>query len=260
MIQYYVDDPTKPFFVVTASDLPAGDTWPFSSSANPFFVIMNMAIGGTLGMPTDSATSNQPPMLLDYVRQYLPSTVAGPQMTANGNITLKAGAATGNTTTIDMLGTLGTGRVAFSCSTTAPKASCVVTSSDNVNNHTVDFTSSIAAGPTVTVTTTGNAQAAAPSSSTWIGMTAAVMLAFVLIPLPKNSGRVRFGITLAVASLAISLMPSCGGSSSSGGGGGGGGSNGTTPGSYTVTVNAYTVSSSDAATPSATTTFNLTVN
>jgi hypothetical protein len=136
----------------------------------------------------------------------------------------------------------------------------VVTSSDNVNNHTVDFTSSIAAGPTVTVTTTGNAQAAAPSSSTWIGMTAAVMLAFVLIPLPKNSGRVRFGITLAVASLAISLMPSCGGSSSSGGGGGGGGSNGTTPGSYTVTVNAYTVSSSDAATPSATTTFNLTVN
>jgi hypothetical protein len=35
--------------VVTASDLPAGDVWPFSSSADSFFVIMNMALGGTLG-------------------------------------------------------------------------------------------------------------------------------------------------------------------------------------------------------------------
>src|SRR5258708_24784164 len=42
MIQFYVDDPTQPFFVVTASNLPSGDVWPFSSSANPFFIIMNM--------------------------------------------------------------------------------------------------------------------------------------------------------------------------------------------------------------------------
>jgi hypothetical protein len=40
----------------------------------------------------------------------------------------------------------------------------------------------------------------------------------------------------------------------------GGHSNGTPPGSYTVTVNAYTISSSDAAKPSASTTFGLTVN
>jgi hypothetical protein len=59
--------------------------------------------------------------------------------------------------------------------------------------------------------------------------------------------------------LAIVIMPACGGSYSS--------SNppppapnGTTPGNYTVTVNAYTVSSTDAATPSASTTINLTVN
>jgi beta-glucanase (GH16 family) len=259
MIQYYIDDPTKPFFVVTASDLPAGDTWPFSSSANPFFLIMNMAIGGTLGAPTDSGTSNPSPMLVDYVRQYLPSAISPPQMTPNGNITIKAGATAGNTTTIDMLGAMGTGRVTFSCSTNAPKASCVVTSSDAVNNHTVDFTSSTAASPTVTVTTTANAQAAAASSSTWIGMTAAGMLAFVLIPFHKTARRVRFGILLAGAILAIGLMPACGGGSSSGGPPPPP-SGGTTPGSYTVTVNAYTVSSTDAANPSATTTFNLTVN
>ena len=260
MIQYYIDDPTKPFFVVTASDLPAGDTWPFSSSANPFFLIMNMAIGGTLGAPTDSGTSNPPPMLVDYVRQYLPSAISPPQMTPNGNITIKAGATTGNTTTIDMLGTLGTGRVAFSCSITAPKASCVVTSSDSVNNHTVDFTSSGTASPTVTVTTSANVQAGGALPMSWIGMTAAGLLGFVLIPLPKNSVRVRFGIILAIAVLAIGIMPACGGGSSSSGGPPPPPSGGTTPGSYTVTVNAYTVSSSDAATPSATATFNLTVN
>jgi len=198
MIQFYVDDATQPFFVVTASDLPSGDVWPFSSSADPFFLITNIAVGGTLGAPTDSLTGSQPPMLLDYVRQYLPSAVPAPQMTASGNITITAGATTGNTTTLDVLGTTGTGRVTFSCSTTAPNASCVVTSNDPVNNHTIDFSSSNSATATVTVTTTANTQH--------------------------------------------------------------GGHSGTTPGSYTVTVNAFTESSSDATKPSASTNFNLTVN
>jgi beta-glucanase (GH16 family) len=256
MIQYYVDDPTKPFFVVTASDLPAGDTWPFSSSANPFFIIMNMAIGGTLGAPTDSGTSNPPPMLVDYVRQYLPSAVSAPQMTPNGNITVKAGATTANTTTIDMLGTIGTGRVAFSCSTTAPKASCVVTSSDTVNNHTVDFSTSGAASPTVTVSSTANTSSSAHASFGWISFAGAGLLALALISARDNADRMRPCILIA-AVLAIGIMPACGGGSGSGGGGG---PNGTTPGSYTVTVNAYTVSSSDAANPSASASFNLTVN
>jgi beta-glucanase (GH16 family) len=199
MIQFYVDDPTQPFFVVTASDLPSGDVWRFSSSADAFFLITNIAVGGTLGAPTDSLTGSQPPMLLDYVRQYLPSAVPPPQLTPTGNITVTAGATSGNTTTIDMLGTSGSGRVTFSCSTNAPKASCVVTSSDPVNNHTVDFSNSSTGSATVTVTTTANTRRG-----------------------PK--------------------------------------SNGTTPGSYTVTVNAYTISSSDATKPSANTTFNLTVN
>jgi beta-glucanase (GH16 family) len=199
MIQFYVDDPTHPFFVVTASDLPSGDVWPFSSSADPFFLITNVAVGGTLGAPTDSLTCCQPPMLLDYVRQYLPSAIPAPQLTPTGNITVTAGATSGNTTTIDLLGTTGSGRVTFSCSTNAPKASCVVTSSDSVNNHTVDFSNSSSATATVTVTTTANTQR-------------------------------------------------------------GGHPNGTAPGSYTVTVNALTESSSDATQPSASTSSGLTVN
>jgi beta-glucanase (GH16 family) len=199
MIQFYLDDPTQPFFVVTASDLPSGDVWPFSSSADPFFLITNVAVGGTLGAPTDSLTGSQPPMLVDYVHQYLPSAIPPPQLTPAGNITVTAGATTGNTTTIDLAGTLGTGRVAFSCSTTAPKASCVVTSNDSVNNHTVDFSNSNSATATVTVTTTANTQQR-------------------------------------------------------------GHPNGTAPGNYTVAVNAFTESSSDATKPSASTNFGLTVN
>jgi len=198
MIQFYVDDPTQPFFVATAADLPSGDVWPFSSSADPFFLITNVAVGGTLGAPTDSLTGSQPPMLLDYVRQYLPSSIPAPLLTAGGNITVKAGATSGNTTSLQVMGTTGTGRVAFSCTTAAPKASCVVTSSDALNKHTVDFSNSSSANATVTVTTAANTH--------------------------------------------------------------GGRTGGTTPGTYTVTVNAFTESSSDATQPSAGTSFSLTVN
>jgi beta-glucanase (GH16 family) len=166
MIQFYVDDPTQPFFVVTASDLPSGDVWPFSSSSDPFFIIMNMAVGGTLGAPTDSLTGSQPPMLVDYVRQYLPSAVPSPTLSPSGNITVTPGATTGNTTTMTVANALGTGRVAFSCSTTAPKASCVVTSSNPVNKYTVDFSSATSDSATVTAITTANTRRGGKTNGT----------------------------------------------------------------------------------------------
>jgi beta-glucanase (GH16 family) len=258
MIQYYIDDPTQPYFVVTASDLPAGDTWPFSSSANPFFLLINVAVGGTLGNPTDTSTSNPPPMLVDYVRQYLPSAISAPQLTPNGDITIKAGATTGNTTTVDLLGTVGTGRVTFSCSTNAPKSSCVVSSNDAVNSHTVDFTALGTATATVTVATTANTAVANSAPLNWIGFIGAGLFAVVLIPVRKKVSSLRLCVLL-VTLPAIGMMPSCGGGSSTNNGPPPP-PNGTTPGHYTVTVNAYTVSSSDAANPSSSATFNLTVN
>ena len=199
MIQYYVDDPTQPFFVVTASDLPSGDTWPFSSSADPFFIIMNIAVGGTLGAPVDSLTGAQPPMLIDYVRQYLPSGIPAPVLTPSGSLTVKAGATTGNTEAVTVTNPLGTGRVTFSCSTTAPKASCSVTGTDPKNKYTADFSGTNSNNMTVTVATTANTQR-------------------------------------------------------------GGKANGTTPGTYTVTVNSFSEASSDATQPSSTGSFTLTVN
>ena len=267
MIQYYIDDPTQPFFVVTASDLPAGDPWPFSSSQNPFFLIMNMAVGGTLGAPTDSATGSQLPMLVDYVRHYTPSQVPAPQLVQPAPITVSPGAITGNSTTLNLTGTLGTGRVTFSCTTTAPKASCTVTSTDPVNVHTVDFSNTTIASATVAVTTTYYAQAAGmigpgmiyPDKLTLTNGAALVLIVFLLL---RKGRRIRRGLALANLALIIALLPSCGGGYGGGGGGAGGGGsgNGTPTGNYTVTVKAYTVSSSDASVPDATTTFNLTVN
>jgi beta-glucanase (GH16 family) len=259
MIQYYIDDPTQPYFVVTPSDLPPGDTWPFSSSANPFFIILNVAVGGTLGAPTDINTGTQNPMLADYVRQYTPSAVPAPQLTPAGNITVTAGATSSNSTSINMTGTLGSGRVAFTCSTTAPKSSCLVTSIDALNNHTVDFTNAPHASVTVTVTTTSNSSRAALSSFHWSGLASALAL-LMFVPVVKRQRReICFGLGVFGLAFVVGL-PGCGGGSGSGNGGGGGGSNGTTPGNYTITVNAYTVSSTDAATPAATANINLTVN
>lgn len=257
MIQYYIDDPTQPYFVVTASDLPAGDTWPFSRAANPFFIIMNIAVGGVLGAPTDSATGSQPPMLVDYVRQYVPSSVM-PQISQPAAVSLKAGATSGNTTTVTVTQTQGTGRTAFSCATSAPKASCLVTTADAINQYTADFSSTSSVTATVTVKTTANTAAAGISSASRMGAWAGIIFVFILLTVRRHGKQVKLAL-LGSLVVAISAWPACGGGSS-GGGGGGGPANGTTPGNYTVTVNAYSVSSLDAANPSAKITFNLTVD
>lgn len=258
MMQFYVDNPSAPFFVVTASDLPAGDSWPFSSAKNPFFVILNIAVGGTLGGTPDAQTGSQAPMLVDYVRQYLPSMIPAPQLAKPSDMSLPAGATTGNTTTLNISQNQGSGRVAFSCTTTAPKASCSVSSSDPVNSHTVDFSNASNASATITVSTTANTQL---SAMTRTG-TGFVALAILVLGLPLGKWRktqLQSRARVAAMSFALGLAPACG-NKSSGAAPGGGGGNGTPPGNYRVTVNTYSVTSSDASIPSASTSFGLTVN
>ncbi|MGA2850662.1 MAG: carbohydrate-binding protein [Terracidiphilus sp.] len=64
-IQYFVDDPATPFATLTPGSLPSGDTWPFNQ---PIFLILNEAIGGTLGGSAPASTPG--PMTIDYVRWY----------------------------------------------------------------------------------------------------------------------------------------------------------------------------------------------
>jgi beta-glucanase (GH16 family) len=55
------------FFRVTPADLPSGTPWAFS---RPFFVVLNLAVGGHFVGPPDSATTFPQDLLVDYVRVY----------------------------------------------------------------------------------------------------------------------------------------------------------------------------------------------
>jgi beta-glucanase (GH16 family) len=65
-LAFYRDDWQKPYFEVTKKDLPAGD-WKYD---HPFFVILNLAIGGKFPGPPDRTTPDPSTMLVDYVRVY----------------------------------------------------------------------------------------------------------------------------------------------------------------------------------------------
>jgi beta-glucanase (GH16 family) len=67
-IEFYRDDPSKPFSIVTPADLPPNTKWIFD---HPFYVILNFAIGeaGFSGS-TDSTTPPTGRMWVDYVRLY----------------------------------------------------------------------------------------------------------------------------------------------------------------------------------------------
>jgi beta-glucanase (GH16 family) len=65
-MQFFVDNASSPFFTVTPSNLPTGDTWPFNQN---IFTLLNVAVGGTLGGSTSGLTNPQP-MIVDYVRYY----------------------------------------------------------------------------------------------------------------------------------------------------------------------------------------------
>ena len=122
MVQFYVDDPTNIFFVRTASDIPASQSWDFN---HPFFLLLNLAVGGTGSWPgpPDNTTPSPAVMLVDYVRAYTPSAVAGPTMSGSA-INVTAGST--GTSTINLSSASGSGRVYLSCTTNAPKASCSV--------------------------------------------------------------------------------------------------------------------------------------
>lgn len=253
MMQFYVDDPTKPFLIETPANLSSGDTWPFNAN---IFLLMNVAVGGTLGGTPSASTPNPGIMMVDYVRQYMPSTaVTVPVLGTPPSITVKAGATSGNTSTFSPALATGTGYAYFSCSTNAPKASCAITTTDPLNPHVVS--ASAGESVTVTVTTTANTSEAKSipprpfnhrslnhGMRTWMPIAFAGFLLSIVVP---GGGGHRRRTSLyfwaVVAGLALAaLLTSCGGGNSTTTTTITQGSNGTTPGSYSVTVYAFTES------------------
>ncbi|MGC1186276.1 MAG: glycoside hydrolase family 16 protein [Candidatus Acidiferrales bacterium] len=73
-LQYYRDDPAQIFFTLTSADIPADKQWVFNQ---PFFLILNLAVGGNFPKPgPDATTPNPTDMLVDYVRVYRADTSA----------------------------------------------------------------------------------------------------------------------------------------------------------------------------------------
>ena len=71
-MQFYVDDPANVFFEKSASDLPQGTQWVFDQ---PFYMVMDMAVGGEWPGSADNTTPNPADMVVDYVRVYELPTV-----------------------------------------------------------------------------------------------------------------------------------------------------------------------------------------
>lgn len=258
MIQFYVDDPTKVFFVKTASDVPGGtNEWVFNQN---FFLLLNLAVGGVGSWPgpPDNTTPSPATMLVDYVRQYTASPLPAPSLGTPSSITVKAGATTGNTSTVNFNSTSNIGRVYLTCSTNAPKASCAIASDDALDTYTVDFSQSLTPAATVAVTTKANTAQAGFLEGGRLG--ALEIAAFVVVVFSLRMRTVRRGLQTGMGCILLAsfIAPSCG-SGSSGNSGNGSSDSGTLPGNYAITVSVYTVSNTGKA-PDATVNIPLTVN
>jgi beta-glucanase (GH16 family) len=85
-IQFYRDDWTKPFFTVTPANIPAGTQWVYN---HPFFVLLNLAVGGGFPGPPNSTTPSPATVLVDYVRVYqgwTDSDIGAPGRAGSGSL------------------------------------------------------------------------------------------------------------------------------------------------------------------------------
>jgi beta-glucanase (GH16 family) len=67
-MKFYVDDPANIYADYTPASLTAGGIWPFDSSK--FFLILNLAVGGSWPGPPEATSTFPQEMLVDYVRVY----------------------------------------------------------------------------------------------------------------------------------------------------------------------------------------------
>jgi beta-glucanase (GH16 family) len=65
IVRFFVD--RELYATFTPSRLPAGMKWVFD---HPFYIILNVAVGGDWPGPPDSTTVFPEAMLVDYVRVY----------------------------------------------------------------------------------------------------------------------------------------------------------------------------------------------
>ena len=146
MLQMYVDDWRKPFFIRTASDVPAEGRWVFNA---PFYFLLNLAVGGDWPGPPNSATPSPAEMVFDYVRIYKANGVDGPMMSAAA---LRARGEAASSTIVELRSAAGTGFVFLACELEGSGSKCSVDTGNALNSSVADFRSSDLQRAKITVT------------------------------------------------------------------------------------------------------------
>jgi len=141
MMQFYVDDPANIFFVVDSTDLPEGGEWVFD---HPFFLVMNLAVGGDWPGNPDATTPNPADMVVDYVRVYKIPTVPAPTIQWQP-VEVSAGSSVASVITLHARDY--SGRVHLACSVEPATAACTLATS------VVDLSSTLSQDDSLTITT-----------------------------------------------------------------------------------------------------------
>jgi beta-glucanase (GH16 family) len=141
MIQFYVDDPANIFYTQDATDLPEGGEWVFD---HPFFLVMNLAVGGDWPGNPDSTTPTPSDLIVDYVRAYKIPPVSAPAIQWQP-VDVKAGSSVASV--ISLRARNYSGKVHLSCSIEPAAAACALATS------VVDFSSTLTQDDSLTITT-----------------------------------------------------------------------------------------------------------
>lgn len=141
MIQFYVDNPENVYFTTTPEDLPEGGKWVFD---HPFYLIMNLGIGGEWPGDPNQSTPNPADILVDYVRVYKIPDLAAPSIQLP-SIEVHAGSTV--VTNVLMTAQNYIGRVHLGCSTEPATISCSLAS------PVVNFSDTLSQQDTLTLST-----------------------------------------------------------------------------------------------------------
>ena len=146
MVQMYVDDWRKPFFIRAAADVPAGGRWVFNA---PFYFLLNLAVGGDWPGPPNGTTPSPAEMIVDYVRVYNASRVDAPKM-SSAPLKAKGGAA--SSTIVELRSAGATGYVFLACEMGDSDSTCSVDTGNTLNASVADFRSDGSQTAKITVT------------------------------------------------------------------------------------------------------------
>lgn len=135
MVQFYVDDWRKPFFISSAADVPPNGRWVYNA---PFYFLLNLAVGGDWPGPPDRKTPSVADMIVDYVRVYKASGVEAPKMTLGP---LKTDGGASGTAILELRSTGEADFVFLVCEIKVPGSRCSVDTGNALNAAVVDFRS-----------------------------------------------------------------------------------------------------------------------